>query len=239
MNGEVEQLISMASLAKKILIYREPLAYQDRNYINRIGFQVAGLFGKKILPTFGEWIKHIEKKNYNDLKLYLNPEIDDLNTLGFSNMHRGKIVVYILKGKVFEYSPIWSFDKKIDRWNILYIEEKVDEPQAYEDGSSFDIVSFDQTIKEISQFAIKIGADNFVKYFDFARDKLWSQDPHKSYQSILSAVYSCDVFGGMGSWNDEPYALAEEMGLTGDYVRLSKALLRQVRLGAMYCVNDW
>lgn len=56
---------------------------------------------------------------------------------------------------------------------------------------------------------------------------------------IFYAVSESDVFGAMGSWNDEPYGRAVEKGLLKEYERLSGALVRENRLGAMYCINNW
>ena len=46
-----------------------------------------------------------------------------------------------------------------------------------------------------------------------------------------------DVFGAMGSWNDEPAAIAQQKNKMRDYETLSERLLCAVRLMTMYAVN--
>ena len=46
-----------------------------------------------------------------------------------------------------------------------------------------------------------------------------------------------DVFGAMGSWNDEPVVAAREQHKEKDYATLSDRLLCSVRLMTMYAVN--
>lgn len=49
---------------------------------------------------------------------------------------------------------------------------------------------------------------------------------------------SADVFGAMGSWNDSPSWAAYEKGLEYEYNLLSEELLRQLKLAALYAVNE-
>ena len=51
------------------------------------------------------------------------------------------------------------------------------------------------------------------------------------------AADAADVFGAMGSWNDEPASAAREQHKDKDYATLSDRLLCSVRLMTMYAVN--
>lgn len=55
---------------------------------------------------------------------------------------------------------------------------------------------------------------------------------------IYEAVNKAAVFGGMGSWNDDPAGLAYEKGLESEYNELSNRLLEQVRYHVMYAANE-
>lgn len=55
---------------------------------------------------------------------------------------------------------------------------------------------------------------------------------------LFAAANLADVFGAMGSWNDEPAAMAQQKGLSKEYDRLSDELLRNVRLAILYAVNE-
>jgi len=56
---------------------------------------------------------------------------------------------------------------------------------------------------------------------------------------LFEAASTADVFGAMGSWNDSPPYMAHERGLDNEYELLSSELLKQVRLAALYAINEW
>lgn len=56
---------------------------------------------------------------------------------------------------------------------------------------------------------------------------------------IFEAACTADVFGAMGSWNDSPLYMARKKGMDKEYEYLSSELLKQVRLAALYAVNEW
>lgn len=65
-------------------------------------------------------------------------------------------------------------------------------------------------------------------------DKEFLEMPKEQLQ-LFEAANLADVFGGMGSWNDHPWAQAQEMGLLDQYERLSE----NVRLALLYAINEW
>ncbi|NVF12320.1 hypothetical protein HV819_10165 [Anaerococcus sp. AGMB00486] len=240
MNGQVSQIMKMTAVTKRILKYHEMVEYTPEYYVNSISFEVKWIFGKtKKLKSFKDWVRHIQKFNYKDVKVYINPDVQDPGLLGFSNTNDIKIILHLLNGKIIEYRPTWYFNENIRKWDISYVEEKIDNPKIYEDGTTFDIYKFDSLLDEISKFASDIGAENFAKIFSNAKNTLNRNDFPRQYMHILLAASESDVFGAMGSWNDEPYGMAAEKGLLKEYERLSKALVRENRLAAMYCINNW
>lgn len=58
------------------------------------------------------------------------------------------------------------------------------------------------------------------------------------FRVIYRAIMDSDVFGAMGSWNDEPPYYASEKGLRKEYDLLSNKLLEQLRYNLMYIVNE-
>ncbi|MBP3854386.1 MAG: hypothetical protein IK990_02070 [Ruminiclostridium sp.] len=54
---------------------------------------------------------------------------------------------------------------------------------------------------------------------------------------LFRAASLADVFGGMGTWNDNPCAAAKEKGLLEEYNDLSDELLKQIRIAVMFAVN--
>ncbi|MDE6712320.1 MAG: hypothetical protein K2K20_01095, partial [Lachnospiraceae bacterium] len=55
---------------------------------------------------------------------------------------------------------------------------------------------------------------------------------------MFYASSKADVFGAMGSWNDGPPYSAHEKGLDNEYENLSNELLKQIRLAALYAINE-
>ena len=58
-------------------------------------------------------------------------------------------------------------------------------------------------------------------------------------QNIFRDASAADVFGGMGSWNDEPGWLAQDKGLGQAYDQLSDQLLRNIRSAILFAINEW
>ena len=100
----------------------------------------------------------------------------------------------------------------------------------------------------IENLAIKIECDNFAKVFHSARNYLLDLDAAKvleepkippQNQNIFRAASAADVFGAMGSWNDEPGWLAQDKGLGQVYDELSDQLLRNIRSAILFAINEW
>ena len=62
--------------------------------------------------------------------------------------------------------------------------------------------------------------------------------PDKNARLYVSSM-TANVFGGMGSWNDNVPYYAYEKGLTDEYDKLSKELSEQMELATMYALNEW
>ena len=100
----------------------------------------------------------------------------------------------------------------------------------------------------IENLEIKIECDNFAKVFHSARNFLLDPESGKGlvdpqiplqHLSIFRAASAADVFGGMGSWNDEPGWLAQDKGLGQVYDELSDQLLRNIRSAILFAINEW
>ncbi|MDE6742896.1 MAG: hypothetical protein K2J95_03340 [Lachnospiraceae bacterium] len=63
-------------------------------------------------------------------------------------------------------------------------------------------------------------------------------DLSEENKRMFYASSIADVFGAMGSWNDGPPYSAYEKGLEDDYEKLSNELLKQIRLAALYAINE-
>lgn len=78
--------------------------------------------------------------------------------------------------------------------------------------------------RDIAALARAIGEESWAEeFFDRAAKAL--ENPQTPCKTRLRAAYRhTRVFGGMGSWNDNPLFSADEKGLSGTYERCSTAL---------------
>ena len=74
----------------------------------------------------------------------------------------------------------------------------------------------------------------WAEYYDVSFAAL----PQPSLRAFAAAGIA-DVFGAMGSWDDEPPSMAQEMGLGGEYDRLSDELLAQKNSAILFAMNGW
>ena len=92
----------------------------------------------------------------------------------------------------------------------------------------------------------------FVNIFQSAYDTLtkkqkitlpdWMKDTVPKFDEekmrMFLAASQADVFGGMGSWNDNPAGMGYEKGEEEKYNQLSNELYNQIRKTVMYVVNN-
>ena len=183
-----------------------------------------------------------------DLKLFCPISVNDRGILGFSNTTQSSILCFYKDGKAGYFLPNWKSASAGRGWDVTYTE--------YEwERSSQDIPHYENNIEElkdiltrIENLAVKIECDNFAKVFQSARNFLLDPESGKGlaepqiplqHLSIFRAASSADVFGGMGSWNDEPGWLAQDKGLGQVYDELSDQLLRNIRSAILFAINEW
>ena len=77
-------------------------------------------------------------------------------------------------------------------------------------------------------------------------------EPEKIEQNILNAplmpklnlalftvASAADVFGGMGSWNDDAAGWAQHKKRAKEYDELSSELFTQMRKATLFAINEW
>ena len=255
MNGEMYELCCITAAAKEALRNNTDILYTPREYVFRSEFRFLpeGLFGSKVYTASNteEWFAHCIEKKLQDIKFLTPASVENRNVLGFANASPASLVCFYNYGKVTYFTPHWSFDPK-KKWDVLYTENKwrtrSPEKPNFEDNTE----EFSEVLEAIGKFAIEIEFEDFADVFkeaqeflngrkDFNNCKAGSPPPQlpPKNKQIFAAAATADVFGAMGSWNDSPPFAAHEKGLDAEYDRLSDALLKNIRLAAMYAVNEW
>lgn len=249
MNGQMYQIACIVAAARKALKTDQAILYHPDQYINKICFQILpSEKGEVIELSVSDWFENLKEKGLKDLQLFCPISVEDRGILGFSNTTQSSILCFYKDGKAGYFLPNWKSASAGRGWDVTYTE--------YEwERSSQDIPHYENNIEEfkdiltrIEDLAIKIECDNFAKVFQSARNCLLDPESGKGlaepqiplqHLSIFRAASSADVFGGMGSWNDEPGWLAQDKGLGQVYDELSDQLLRNIRSAILFAINEW
>ena len=236
MNGEIAQMYEVVCNAKKALVGNCKIGEIDERYISKIEFAFLPkkqmLFQRsEVAYSVGEWYEMCCKRGLADIKLMMPTKVGNRMVLGFVNTSQAAVVCFWRDKKVTYFVPKWEMDRNREGWEILYQEMEWENAPSgipiYENQTE----DFKQVLVEIETLAEKIGATNFAKIFRGAYDYLEAGQ-------IYEAVNKAAVFGGMGSWNDDPAGMAYEKGLESEYNELSNRLLEQVRYHVMYAANE-
>ena len=249
MNGQMYQIACIVAAARKALKSGKEICYKPEKYTNKLSFQILpSEKGEVIELSVSDWFENLKGKDLKDLKLFCPISVNDRGILGFSNTTQSSILCFYKDGKASYFLPNWESASAGKGWDVTYTE--------YEwERSSQEIPHYENNIEEfkdiltcIEDLAIKIECENFAKVFHSARNLLLDLDAAKvleepqippQHLSIFRAASAADVFGAMGSWNDEPGWLAQDKGLGQQYDELSDQLLRNIRLAILYTINEW
>nr|WP_314166367.1 hypothetical protein [uncultured Campylobacter sp.] len=196
------------------------------------------------------WIEQCLKLGLKDAGLSIPTFAKDRALLGFSGMNVNGIVCRF-EGFDSIFVPQWKYDFDKNGWRVKYVEclwrGMPRDALSARDNSA----EFGNVLVQIRDFASKIGCENFAQTFDNALKTLWGEVPVGEYYAVsfaalpqpslraFAAAGIADVFGAMGSWNDEPPSMAQEMGLGDEYDRLSDELLAQKNLAILFAINGW
>ena len=196
------------------------------------------------------WIEQCLKLGLKDAGLSIPTFAKDRSLLGFSGANANGIVC---RFEDFDgvFTPDWKYDRDKKAWRVKYVERlwrgMPRDALSARDNSA----EFENVLVQIRDFASKIGCENFAQTFDNALKTLRGEVAVGEYYAVsfaalpqpslraFAAAGIADVFGAMGSWDDEPPSMAQEKGLGGEYDRLSDELLAQKNLAILFAINGW
>ena len=255
MNGEVFNACIIVASIKQALKSNLELNYKSEKFIKSLVFDyvLGDEPEKREQASINEWFKHALKLGLSDVRYATNLTVssEERSLQGFSNVSY-KSILCIYKDKMSYFVPHWSFkeDKKgWDVWEIVYKEFSLDgmpEIQKFSDNT----LEFKDILTRISKFADEIECENFGDCFRKGLKAL--NEPEKIEQNILNAplmpklnlalftaASAADVFGGMGSWNDDAAGWAQHKKRTKEYDELSSELFTQMRKATLFAINEW
>lgn len=253
MNGELFQICRLTAAAKKVLAEGGAFHFAPGKYANHIEFHFLptnplSAEEYEIAHNSADWFAKCMQQDLVDVKMMIPLKSENRKILGFANTSRASILTFLKNGEVHYWVARWEFDSKLRVWNIVYKEAVWQDAPQGRPGFEDNTREFLEVLEQIAQFAHQIGAGNFEKIFLEAAAILKKEQEAKvksdlpipeNYQHIFDAAARADVFGAMGSWNDDPAYMAHTKGLEEEYNRLSDELLKQMRMAILYAVNQW
>ena len=252
MNGEVFNTCIIVASIKQALRSNLELKYKGEKYIKSLVFDyiLEDEQEKREQASINEWFKHAKKLGLSDVRFATNLTVSSKqrSLQGFSNVSH-KSILCIYKDKMSYFVPHWSFEEDKRGWDIVYKEFSLDgtpEIQKFSDNT----LEFKDILTKIATFADEIECENFGDCFRKGLKAL--NEPENIEQNILNAplipklnlalftaASAADVFGGMGSWNDDAAGLAQHKRRGKEYVELSSEPLTQMRKATLFAINEW
>lgn len=252
MNGEVFNACIIVASIKQALRSNLELSYKGEKYIKSLVFDyiLEDDPEKREQASINEWFKHAKKLGLSDVRFATNLTVSSKqrSLQGFSNVSH-KSILFIYKDKMSYFVPHWSFEEDKRGWDIVYKEFSLDgtpEIQKFSDNT----LEFKDILTKIATFADEIECENFGDCFRKGLKAL--NEPENIEQNILNAplmpklnlalftaASAADVFGGMGSWNDDAAGLAQHKRRAKEYDELSSELFTQMRKATLFAINEW
>ncbi|QPH91835.1 hypothetical protein [Campylobacter concisus] len=252
MNGEVFNSCIIVASIKQALKSNLELNYKSEKYIKSLVFDF--ILGdepeKREQASINEWFKHALKLGLSDVRYATNLTVssEERSLQGFSNVSY-KSILCIYKNKMSYLVPHWSFEEDKKGWDIVYKEFSLNgmpEIQKFSDNT----LEFNDLLTKIAKFADEIECENFGDCFREGLKAL--SEPEKIEQNILNAplmpklnlalfnaASAADVFGGMGSWNDDAAGWAKHKKRGKEYDELSAELFTQMHKATLFAINEW
>lgn len=252
MNGEVTQASRIVAAARKSMKDGSAYEFTPLPYEGSIVFNFCER-NKSGAPLFrakdpADWYAHLSKEGVKNIFMIMGMKVNR-QALGFSNNSAVSIFVRYNDNVVTRFVPHWSFNDDARLWSVEYTESVAENAPATDPDFRNEKSLTLATLSDIGELAQQLGQEQFVKTFKKAADILSGEEvPQMKKGAAIPAIPEdmmkyylaadvADVFGAMGSWNDEPVVAAREQHKEKDYATLSDRLLCSVRLMIMYAVN--
>ena len=252
MNGEVFNACIIVAFIKQALKSNSELNYKSEKFIKSLVFDyvLGDEPEKREQASINEWFKHALKLGLSDVRYATNLTVssEERSLQGFSNVSY-KSILCIYKDKMSYFVPHWGFEEDKKGWDIVYKEFSLDgtpEIQKFSDNT----LEFKDILTRTSKFADEIECENFGDCFRRGLKAL--NEPENIEQNVLNAplmpklnlalftaASAADVFGGMGSWNDDAAGWAKRKKRGKEYEELSSELFTQMQKATLFAINEW
>lgn len=252
----MHQICCIVAAGKRALQYGEPIRYTPAQYENAITFSClpGKLFSETkrcIAPRIETWVEFLQSKGLQDIALACPTDVTDKTILGFSNTTESSVLCFYQSGETSYFAPNWRSIPKSDYGTQSIRNIAVPILHRKNPVSKTTPTLFDKRCPISKNWLFKSGV-KVLPIFSILRKIFWTvseNNPDKKYGlqlppisheklQIFEAASLADVFGGMGSWNDDPLCAAQDMGLDQEYQTFSDRLLKNIRFAILYAINE-
>lgn len=269
MKGEVFQICSIVTSAKNALNTKTFIQYEPLSYELSTVFQFVpereGEKGEMIEDVEG-WYARCVYNGMEDIKILAPTGVKDRRVLGFINTSQNIMLCFYPNDVIHMWMPRWGLDKERKGWRIIFQERIWENHPAGKPNYKDNTETFTQVLGDIGKLARDLGLEHWADVFDRSISMLKGGFDYEAYdreveerfkekgkiiparrhldipghyKDVFEAASNADVFGGMGSWNDSPAAVAAQNGKDKEYNELSDKLFNQIALAVMYSINQW
>lgn len=254
MNGQLYQICCITAATKKALKEETLPSFTPFLHEDRIEFQF--LPEKTTLGTIVytaddviSWYERCLEQGLQDIKMLVPTTVKNRSVLAFSNTTQCSLVCFY-KEKVTYFSADWEYDPELKLWNILYLEQEWEDVPSEKPSFENNTESLEAVLIKIKELAHELESGQFALLFQESLDilsgaidteeaRLSLRELPEANLRLFRAASKADVFGGIGSWNDEAPYKALKAGLANEYETLSSELLTQIRFAILYAINEW
>lgn len=203
--------------------------------------------------TVKEWVEELKRRGIEDIYIdFLPPK--DISTLACENGTPARLVCKYKSGDISVFTKRWiRKQEKNFIYDVIYQESLI--PSKYYNNGFVNYFEknftyFQNSIKELINFSEKLELYDWKKFFEGAlelnniekaKEFLPTQKLYKKIPDINVCCFAMAIqaypFGGMGSWCDVPYGIAQAKKLDNEYETYSYHIWAELMGMISYATN--
>lgn len=200
-----------------------------------------------------DWLNSLKEKGATEM--YIEFELPrNILTVAYTNATPAGIMCKYNNGQVTIWNKLWQMDNEKNKIIISYI-EKVCDPNYFNTNfvnnfkSNFNY--FKTAVKNVKKLSENLQVKEWAEYFNnvFELEKIENAKnfvPTKLLYNIIPDENLCALamaiqaypFGGMGSWCDHMYEVAQKCNVENEYEKISKELFAEIMGMIAYATNN-
>ncbi|GGF67394.1 hypothetical protein GCM10010912_10450 [Paenibacillus albidus] len=254
MNGELHQQLLITALGNGYLISGEEAVSKE---MGSIDYMEVRFRNEHHTWNWSEWLRHLRQERCQRMMLNSNSTSAAWHSSAYINQTAPAGVTTLGNSGESLWSSEWKLDpfRSQTKWKVTYTEQKVLDPNMKGVREFIPIAELSEVLAEVLHRTGRLAEDieevfwkkNFfdpalailegtaaIPQLCFDLPSVYSDKTRR----LLNAVYKAWVFGGMGSWNDNPPYSAHLKDRQQEYDEVSAELYKTLQQCARGAVNS-